>query len=255
MKKILLIVASGKASRFGGFPKAFCEIGSKMNVQNTIDLASEVYEHIYLGVNTETYPLYMNKVSSCEMFPIVTGQGDAHSLIKCLKHVWDKEEADQISVCWGDAVFQDQLPFRELIASMDGMNVDIPGIVACAYDENPYAWFDTDGKNIIRSHFRGTEKEPCHKGLHDQSLFGFNFPVIFQYLEQYRRHMGIKEDDKYEGAESAEMKLLDAFGYFYEKKLLPMQYSIITGRKVYSFNTREELSEIRKSLSGCRHKE
>ena len=85
--KILLIIASGKSSRFGGFPKAFCQIGDKTNVENTIQMAQKIFDKIYLGVNRNTYTQFVGKIGNCEMFSIVTGQGDAHSILKCMDYL------------------------------------------------------------------------------------------------------------------------------------------------------------------------
>ena len=46
---ILLIVASGKSSRFGGFPKAFCRIGAITNAENTIEKSKAVIDKVYIG--------------------------------------------------------------------------------------------------------------------------------------------------------------------------------------------------------------
>lgn len=149
--KILLIVASGKSSRFGGFPKAFCQIGDKTNADNTIEQAKRLYDKVYIGVNRSTYAEYYNKISDCEMFSIITGQGDAHSVLKCLVYIKNHEEkVDKITVCWGDAVFLDELPFKQLLEGA----ADAKVAVACAMDKHPYAWFEiNENKGILKSHF------------------------------------------------------------------------------------------------------
>ena len=52
---VLLIVASGKSSRFGGFPKAFCDLGGKTSLAHTIEKSGEIFDKIYVGVNNQTY--------------------------------------------------------------------------------------------------------------------------------------------------------------------------------------------------------
>ena len=85
MNKILLVVASGKSSRFGGQPKLFAKIGRTSNIENTIIQSKDVINKVYVALNKETYEEYKGKVKNCEFFSIKTGQGDAHSLLKCLK--------------------------------------------------------------------------------------------------------------------------------------------------------------------------
>ena len=109
---ILLIVASGKSSRFGGFPKAFCRMGSITNAENTVEKSKSIIDKVYIGVNDKIYEQFHKTIKGCEMFSIKTGQGDAHSLLKCINHIKEKEtDIDNFFVCWGDAVFASSKPF------------------------------------------------------------------------------------------------------------------------------------------------
>ena len=240
---ILLIVASGKSSRFGGFPKAFCELGVITNVENTINKSKQVIDKVYIGVNSNTYNQFHDKIHGCEMFSIKTGQGDAHSLLKCMKHIKAYEEkVDNFLVCWGDAVFVSAKPFEELI------NVAGDAIVACARDAKPYAWFDIDdNNNIVKSHFAKEEGE-VDEGLHDQSLFKFNLDYALSYLDIYRTHLGIPDNNDENQSDINEMKLLYSFEYLHEKGQ-PVKCFEITKNQVLAFNTQSELEEIKKKLS------
>lgn len=242
---ILLIVASGKSSRFGGFPKAFCDIGNKMNVDNTILHAREVFEKVYIGVNNAVYLEYKSRVRGCEMFSIKTGQGDAHSLLKCLAYIKEHEKTiEQIVVCWGDAIFVDSTPFQQLVER--ARNVKIA--VACSYDVKPYAWFDIDSKNgIVKSHF-AREDGFVEKGLHDQSLFLFDFNFVWKYLNEYRERLGIPYDNDENTADVNEMKLLHFFEYLFKADYELAKCVEITSGKVLSFNTQEELEEIKEKI-------
>lgn len=240
---ILLIVASGKSSRFGGFPKAFCQLGAITNAENTVEKSKSIIDKVYIGVNEKIYEQFHEKIKGCEMFSIKTGQGDAHSLLKCIKHVKEMEASiDKLFVCWGDAVFASSEPFEEL-ACAEG---DV--VVACAIDENPYAWFDinTDGE-ILKSHF-AKEEGVIGEGLHDQSLFLFNIDYAAKYLNEYRISLGIPENNNEEKSDINEMKLLFSFEYLL-KKGCPAKVCEITGRQVLSFNTQEELDAIKEKLN------
>lgn len=241
--KILLIVASGKSSRFGGFPKAFCQIGNKTNAENTIQQAKKYFHKVYIGVNTDTFIQFHDKIAGCEMFHIVTGQGDAHSMLKCLSYIKDQEEqVEQIAVCWGDAVFADSTPFRQLV---DGAG-NAKAAVACSMDKNPYAWFETNESfGIIKSHFAG-EEGFIDVGLHDQSLFLFDFDFALKYLNEYRESLDIPYDNN----ESAvnEMKLLHSFEYLYQAGYDCAKCVVIDSGNVLSFNTQKELEEIKKKI-------
>ncbi len=244
-ENVLLIVAAGKASRFGGFPKAFCEIGAGTNADNTIKQAAPFFEKVYIGVNSETYDLFHDKISGCEMFHIVSGQGDAHSLLKCLDYVRSEEpQLKKIYVCWGDAVFVDGQPFEELISENESEDHKLA--VACALDERPYAWFDvSEDQKILKSHFASEEGGPVEEGMHDQSLFSFDIDFAVNYLNEFRESLNIPYENDEAASDQNEMKLLYSFDFLSERGPELAACIQISPNKVLSFNTREELESVR----------
>ena len=114
----LAIFAAGKASRFGGFPKAFCDLNGIRNVENTIALAQKHFSKIFLIVNEETYTSGIATGVDAEIISIVTGQGDADSILKSLKRITVERGIDVLFACWGDAVFLTDDPFLELKAGL-----------------------------------------------------------------------------------------------------------------------------------------
>lgn len=251
MDNLLIIVASGKSSRFGCYPKAFCQLKNGTNVENTIRLAKTHFEKIYVVINQETYEAGYGSGLSANVVRIVTGQGDADSLWKALKIVKEENpEAVKAAVCWGDAVFADEIPFREINDYSAGWNDIAPVIVGCCWDEEPYAWFDVCDLKIKQSHFK-KEDGICEKGIHDQSLFVVNVNLMLEYLETYKKHLGLDSfDENTYDAARGEMKLLNAFTYFYEQpNMLPAEYRILSANKVKSFNTAEELKKVISELN------
>lgn len=243
LRKILLIVASGKSTRFGGYPKAFVPIGDKLVVENTLHLAAPMFDEIYIAVNEETYAAYKDKLTGGRMFPIVTGNGDAHSVLKCLKFLRMKEKAmTKVAVCWGDAYFTDSLPLAEASSCMETLPDAIPASVLCSLDSDPYAWFEMDGAYVKKAHFAGRESGVA-SGIHDQSLFVLTVDPAIRHLEEYKRELGI--GDEY-SENSPEMKLLYFFEWLYEsRKLSPAVCRMILPGHVLSFNTAEEAEGIR----------
>ena len=239
MNKALLIVAAGKSSRFGGYPKALCMLKEEYNVSNTIKYAKKVFNDIYLGLNIETVNNYPNLDLDCKILSINTGQGDAMSLLKLVRLVKkDNPNLDRLYVCWGDAFFVDEIPFIQFDQDIqqDKWNV------ACSIDDKPYAWFDTDENDyIIRSHFKKSDGE-IDKGIHDQSLFSFDMNSLETYLEEYREYLGLKSED-YDENETKEVRLLDIFTYHYGLNR-PVKTVLIDKNKILSFNTKEELDKI-----------
>jgi molybdopterin-guanine dinucleotide biosynthesis protein A len=240
-KKALIILASGKSSRFGGFPKALCTIEGKYIAQHTIDIAGQYYDDTYLVLNKEIYGQYQSKIENCHVVDIETGIGDAHSLLRALLLVKDKApETEQVTVCWGDTVFSSEDIFKHAKDLMNGFEVNA-GYVICAEDENPYAWFDTEGAVIKEAHFASNEPVP-DKAVHDQSVFVFDMDCIISQLQIYRDFLGISENMKY--SDAAEMKTLNAFTFFYGNNMKPVLVDMIASGLSRSFNTKEEFDDI-----------
>lgn len=242
----LLIVAAGKSSRFGGYPKAFARIGKIMNIENTVQQALKAsYEKIYVAVNEETYAKFKSQLDGCEMFSIITGNGEAHSLLKCLRHIHTTApEIRTITVCWGDAYFVNERPFLQLQESLKSHSYKVS--VCCAVDREPYAWFETDGEDIKKAHF-AKEDGVIGEGIHDQSLFSFDIETAIRYLTRYKSLLHIP--DSYNGGEN-EMRLLRSFEYLYKSEDYPAAKCVmVDAGNVLSFNTQDELSNIEQRIN------
>lgn len=241
--RILLIVAAGKSSRFGGFPKAFCQVGNNTVIENTISRATPYFDRIYVGVNRTIFDEYKGKVKGCTLFSIITGQGDAHSLLKCMKYI--KESEDQVNedvdlfFCWGDAFFANSKPFEQFCGNKRLSKVE----VACSLDTNPYAWFDIEDDEIVKSHF-AKDEGGISSGLHDQSLFRMDLNYGLEYLNQYRESLGIPMDNDEREADKNEMKLLKSFEFLADKYNTKAKAVIVDAGNIVSFNTKEELDVV-----------
>lgn len=244
-----LILASGKSSRFGGYPKAFCKIDDSYVAQRTVDLGGPYFDNSYLVINREIYLDYKDAVKGCKTLSIGTGQGDSHSFLRAVRLIKDDCGADKITLCWGDTFYLDDVVFKKAGAITDEDLKDCVGISYSSIDPEPYAWYEPDGDFIKESHFRKIDGI-IETGIHDQSIFTFNVDNIIAQLEKYMAVLGLKDEEDYINKEvSKEMKMLDAFTYFYKNQddeVLPMKYSLVESGGSYSFNTSEELEEIRK---------
>ena len=243
MKHAFLILASGKSSRFGGYPKAFCKIGDTYVAQHTVDLGARYFDNTYLVINREIYPEYKDVMKGCKTLAIGTGQGDSHSFLRAARLIKDDCGADRITLCWGDTFYLDDVIFQK--AANIVVEDSFVGVSLASIDPEPYAWYEPDGDKIKASHFRNKDGV-IKAGIHDQSVFVFNLPVICSQLESYMQAMGLKDEEDYISKEvSKEMKLLDSFTYFYDNNLLPMRYVIVESGRSYSFNTQEELEHVK----------
>lgn len=239
-----LILASGKSSRFGGYPKAFCKIDNNYVAQRTVDLGSKHFDQTYLVINNEIFHEYKDAVKGCKTLAIGTGQGDAHSFLRAARLIKEDCGANMVTLCWGDTFYLDDQIFRKAAATKK--ITDAVGISFSSMDAEPYAWYEPDGDKIKASHFRSKDGV-VDVGIHDQSVFTFDLDAICTQLEDYMEHLGLNDEEDYINKEvSKEMKLLDSFTFFYEDNFLPMKYALVESGKSYSFNTTEELEEIKK---------
>lgn len=248
---VLLILASGKSSRFGGYPKAFCKIGKDYVVQRTVDIARRYFEKIYLVINREIYDEYEDIIIGCKTISIGTGQGDAHSFLRAAKIIKNDCGANRITLCWGDTIYTKDSVFKQAVELDEGVFEKFAGISFSSIDTYPYAWYEIDGDMIKSSHFKSKDGT-IKKGIHDQSIFTFRLDVICRQLNAYMQELGINDDEDFVNKEvSKEMKLLDSFTYFYENKgagMLPMKYLLVETGGSYSFNTSEELEGIKRNI-------
>lgn len=243
MRHAFLILAAGKSSRFGGFPKAFCKLGDSYIAQWTVNLGSPYFDKTYLVVNKEIFPKFQNTVTGCKTLAIGTGQGDSHSFLRAARLIRQDCGAGRITLCWGDTFFLNDEIFRR--AANLKLDKACVGVSLASKDPEPYAWYETDGDRIKASRFKSRDGE-IKEGIHDQSVFTFHLDAVCSQLESYMKALGIHDEEDYKNkALSKEMRLLDAFTYFYEKDLLPMKYEMVLPGQSYSFNTETELEIIR----------
>ena len=240
MKHAFLILASGKSSRLNGFPKTFCKVNGKYIAQSSVDTAGKYFDKTYLVLNNEIYPEYKDAVKGCTTLAIDTGNGDAHSFLKAARLIREDCGADYITLCWGDSYYLGDSIFK--LAHDYEPDSSIVGVSYSSIDKEPYAWYDTKDNTIYKSHFRNSDGV-IESGLHDQSVFTFDLLKICSQLEEYMKYLGLDDSEEPDDVK-AEMKLLNAFTYFYENDMLPMSFKLVEPGQCYSFNTNEELDNI-----------
>lgn len=246
----LLIAAAGTSTRFGGEPKAFAPVLGEANVVRTIRMAREYFSDIRVIVSENTIKMAQEVLSEVPLIPIVTGQGDADSLRKALRRMEVAGELPaRLALCWGDAVFLSGRPFEQLRQGAEDWDKSVPALVACAEDEQPYAWFEADGVKILRARFRSEEVQPVARGMHDQSLFALAVAPILRALDECRHEMGLDQydDSSYDKARG-EMRLLGVLAHLYKTGRAAEIVKISAGQ-VLGFNTKIELSKIENLLA------
>lgn len=262
MRKVLIFVASGFSTRMGGFPKGLALVNGKPVIANAIDCAIPYYDDIYVICNFKTEShfqkvLLENGVKDVNLRPIITGKGDAESVLKSIMIV--KNELKQnfdCTFCWGDAFFVSEQPFSCMIdAKLDSVT---PILVGCSVDMNPYAYFDVYTENgdfskakIKKSYFKKKDGE-VPVGIHDQCIFRCNADLFLEALELYKNELGYNGND-YLKSPTNEMGLLHSFTYF-DTIGKSAQITLIPEKQVFSFNTVEELNAIVETIDASKNK-
>lgn len=262
MRKVLIFVASGFSTRMGGFPKGLSLVNGKPVIANAIDCARPYFDDIYIICNYKTELHFQNVLSEYEvkdvnLRPIVTGKGDAESVLKSIMIV--KEELKQnfdCTFCWGDAFFVSAQPFSSMTsAKLDSVSSILVG---CSVDKNPYAYFDVyteDGDfstaKIKKSYFKKKDGD-VPVGIHDQCIFRCNADAFLEALGLYRTELGYDGCD-YLKSPTNEMGLLHSFTYF-DTIGKSAQIALIPEMQVFSFNTVEELNAIAVAVEASKNR-
>lgn len=256
MDKILIFVASGYSTRMGGFPKGLSMVNDKPVLVNAIDNARRLYDAIYVVCNYKTKEhfeavLSEYKTEDVKIRPIITGKGDAESVLKSIELV--KQEIGHgfdCTFCWGDAFFVTDLPFSKMLQADLSQSSSI--LVGCSVDDDPYAYFDiaTQGGNldlaqIKKSYFKKRDGA-VPVGMHDQCVFRCSSDDFLDCLGLYRQELGYDGND-YKKSPTNEMGLLNSFTFFSsigkEARIV-----LMPSKQVFSFNTVEELKAIAQTL-------
>lgn len=253
MKRILIFVASGFSTRMGGFPKALSTIKGKSVIENAIVLAKSYYDDIYIINNPKTRPAFAKEIEDkqlpAKVREIITGKGDAESVLKSLQLVENEiGETFDATFCWGDAYFVSNIPFS-IITNYEQDITQIPSIiVGCSIDQDPYAYFDIITQNgdfshpyIIKSYFKKKDGS-VSVGIHDQCVFRCFSKTFLDCLAEYRKELGYNGVD-YNLSPTNEMGLLHSFTFF-SKINKHAKVTFIPQKNVFSFNTVEELEQI-----------
>ena len=228
MKQRLVIMSAGKNSRFNSEEKIFTTINGVSNLENTRRNAKKWFSEIYLAIEPRWFKRHRDVPEGISIIETVGGKGDIHSIYHALKKIPKMSSEDVVTICWGDAVFASDRPFKELLRQYDE---SCGTYVAVARDRYPYAWFDLDGDAVERAHFRKDDGE-IPAGIHDQSLFGFKIGT----LEQIEEYLSIPSE--------GEWKTLKYLEWLHGSRWPSARCKFITRGNVMSFNTRDELKRI-----------
>lgn len=232
--KVLLIVAGGKASRMNFAPKAASLVNGVPNLYNTVEKALPYFDKIITISNAEYAQIYSDitkefgeKVS---VSVIESGRGCGHAVLESLRIIKDFES--ETVVCWGDAYFNDEKIFEEILSTN---MLGSPLLIPVVKEEDPYVWFETEDNSVVAARF-SKFGEKSLVGFHDQSIFKVNKPTILYALQMM--HNVLEKAGKYTG----EMVFLNVCHFLWNIEMPARCY--VTEYQTLSFNTESELEEV-----------
>ena len=221
MKQRLVIMSAGKNTRFNSEEKIFAKINDLSNLENTCRCADGMFDRIFLAVDRRWFKKWKKVPPEVQILDTIGGKGDIYSIYYALKGMKGLKPEDIVTVCWGDAVFASELPFKELLSQYDDIH---DTFVAVARDHYPYAWFDVDGEAVAKASFRKDDGD-VPIGIHDQSLFGFRA----RSMDLMNEYISIPSVNEY--------KTLKYFEWLYDTRSSPAVCRFIAKDNVKSFNT------------------
>lgn len=257
MNKVLVFVASGLSTRMGGSPKGLSILNDTPVIINAIRNARPFFDSIYIVSNHMTKGAFNEALvkyncGDVNLRSIVTGKGDAESVLKSLNIIEEENNGTvDVTFCWGDAFFPTNVVFQE-VAKFDIDAVESI-LVACSVDENPYAYFDFYTKDgnmnqmYIKKSYFFKKNGPVPIGMHDQCVFRCNSSRYLNCLAQFRKKLGYDGND-YKLSATNEMGLLYSFDFLNEIGI-PAIIKVVPSGSAFSFNTVKELNEIQNILS------
>ena len=267
--KTLFVVAAGLSTRFSGRPKHLVQINDTSVVENTLIMAKRHYRNIWVVLNERADIHIIDATKSivealgARVVLIPSGKGDADAVYQALLATKCSEK--HVSVCWGDSWFTDEAIFKTAARRLDeSKDTKYVFDAMCAFEEDPYGWFDVDlYGNIARCTFMSdleSFKFSRQLRYHDQcffnidteeftSLYDVYLPEIEQHANEASRRLS---SSMFKFSVKYEVSWYKMINWALELPLLPhpIPHSIVTVLEkpmAKSFNTEEDLEELKRN--------
>lgn len=224
----LVIMSAGKNSRFNSEEKILADIHGVSNIENTLEKARKHFSNVWLAIDPRWFKRYRSIPEGIRLIETIGGKGDIHSIYHALEKIPKTKPDDLIGVCWGDAVFLSDAPFKEFKRQC---NPECNVFAAVSRDRYPYAWFDLDEDAVKKAYFK-KDSGDIPAGIHDQSLFAFRMKAM-ESIEEYLS-----------APANGEWKTLKYLEWLYSSRWNPARCRFISRGNVKSFNTKDELKRI-----------
>ena len=225
-KRVGLILSAGKETRFSDDkPKALSIVKDGMLLDLNRKLLQEYCDDVYVVCSTQNERWF----KGYKRLIIESGYGCGDAVMKALQQA---PQYSQVMIAWGDCILQKQV-IDDCFYKLE-WPFDI--VIPCTWEVSPYVRLK-EIKGSIKVEF-GKYGEVEGDGFHDYGFFYGDTHAILSALEELCNEYRTK--DGYKHKHGNEIEFLDIFNE-----------TTIIGRIVpstaiaLSFNTKEELNEIR----------
>ena len=278
--KIAIILSAGKQSRFkNSLPKCLQIIDnsntSVLDLNISMINAYTNINKIFIAYHDSMYNEFKKyeELSNVVLIPIHSqlGCGDAtYHTIKKINSIYNVTPKTSAILMWGDSIQSESCIFKHLNNIQTSFT--IPLYVPVVYETQPYVIIEVEsGSNKISGCKFSKFNEQISSGFHDLSIFLLNLKYIFRLLtlmkivsfdSKTKKYDKINSLFPYRNGELLFLDILNAINIAPEKcynlnedileclnrKAYILDYSSYNV-KSRSFNTIEELEEIRKEIN------
>lgn len=231
-----LIIAAGNQKRFkNNTPKALVKINDKPLILNSIDKLKKYCDKVFVvcSYNNKEYFKFLGKDN---IIVICSGYGSGDAIWRALKQIEYSKE-DRVFIQWGDAIVNESL-YQYLLDIEDDKC-----LIPCIKESNPYVQIVQATNNNVIALF-SKYGDNISEGYHDMSLFLCNIEQLHKYLSEF---VFKYFKDSYKHKHNNEFEFLDVFN---DTNLKAHVIEIPNDLKTLSFNTIEELEEIKNIIGG-----
>jgi len=251
----LYVIAAGNGSRMNSsLPKPLIQIVDEPCLTTTLRRISGFFRRTFIVTNVLSHELWRDyfdglyttqhdMVDRVREVPIRSGLGDGHATMHGIleaKKLFGGSLLNDIVIVWGDVFFTE----GELIKEILSCDLVGAGLIPAVLEDDPYVCLRADDLMRCMSADFSKYGERHAFGLHDQSVFRFNLPRLMRALQNL--HKCLWKNDRYLSP-GGELSLLHSFHELYNSGDAAYVYE--TKYTTASFNTRQELMELRKDAT------
>tara|TARA_X000000368_G_scaffold189049_1_gene149118 strand:+ start:296 stop:1060 length:765 start_codon:yes stop_codon:yes gene_type:complete len=250
-ERAAIIPCAGKATRMGKIdvPKSLVEIKGKPALVYLLETLNLSFDIFYIPINIKHKDHYLscipnNLLKKINLIDSEPGSGDGQAVLDALNAIDLKEIRNEIMVCWGDTVLQQD----SLINTFLNLRFAEPLLIPVYFTKDPYvAYLENDLGIPERVAFK-RRGEILDEGKTDISLFLIKAEEIKKSLNQLKIKNDKIKDNTIPNL-NPELNFLDLVEYLHSINNPARTLEIDSYEDVYSFNTMEELGNISNKLN------